>query len=183
MLFTTTVNTADELKQVHDLSFKNLKVNLGDDEIEKEGFTSWNYSMELLQQLHSLAPSVIVKDDDKVVAYALVALIESRAFHKDLNKMIEDLNRLTYNGKLLSEYKFYCMGQICIDKDYRGKGVFPMLYNEHKKLHENNFDFIVTEISTLNARSVRAHEKVGFKTIYTYKDAMDEWNVVLWNWQ
>ena len=75
------------------------------------------------------------------------------------------------------------MGQVCVDKAYRGKGVFDMLYQHHKQVLKDRFDFVVTEISTNNLRSVRAHEKVGFKNIHTYKDAVDEWSVVLWDWE
>lgn len=183
MLLATTVTTADELQQIYDLSFQNLRTNISQEEIAKEGFTSWQYSLELLQQLHSQQPSVIVKDDDKVIAYALVALMESRVFHKDLETLMHGLSKLSYNDKLLNEYNFYAMGQICIHKDYRGIGVFPMLYDHHKELFQNRFDFVVTDISINNPRSIRAHEKVGFKTIYTYTDAVDEWNVVVWDWK
>jgi L-amino acid N-acyltransferase YncA len=75
------------------------------------------------------------------------------------------------------------MGQICIDKNYRGKGVFNNLYQHHKKIYQTKFDLLITEISTHNPRSQKAHEKVGFKTIHNYKDVMDEWHVVGWDWQ
>jgi L-amino acid N-acyltransferase YncA len=41
---------------------------------------------------------------------------------------------------------------------------------------------LVTEVSTKNQRSLKAHEKVGFKNVFTYEDGIDEWNVVIWNW-
>ena len=97
--------------------------------------------------------------------------------------MIGFIDSIEYNGKPLSSYNYYVMGQVCIDKNYRGKGVFNMLYQKHKELFKHKFDFIETEISTGNKRSMRAHEKVGFKTIYTYRDDKDEWNVVLWSWE
>ncbi len=126
---------------------------------------------------------VIVKDKNIIVGYALVTFKEASIFHKDLNAMMMHLETLEYENKLLQQYKFYVMGQICVDEDYRGRGVFQMLYQQHKKLFENGFDFVVTEISKGNARSLRAHEKIGFKTIHTYKDGLDEWNVVLWDWK
>jgi hypothetical protein len=57
-----------------------------------------------------------------------------------------------------------------------------MLYEEHKRLFRKEYDFVITEISTINKRSIAAHKKIGFKTIHTYRDALDEWNVVLWDW-
>jgi RimJ/RimL family protein N-acetyltransferase len=36
----------------------------------------------------------------------------------------------------------------------------------------------VTEVSTSNTRSLRAHARVGFEVVTTYRDATDEWAVV-----
>jgi RimJ/RimL family protein N-acetyltransferase len=183
MLEATVVSTKDELEQIHQLNQLNLKQNLSGKEKEKEGFVSWLYSMDLLQNMHKLAPSIIVKDNDKIIGYALVTLKEAGEFHPDLQTMINNLQPLQYNGKPLFAYSFYCMGQICIDKNYRGKGVFKSLYQHHKKIYQTQFDLLITEISIDNPRSQKAHEKVGFKTVYTYRDNMDEWNVVVWDWE
>jgi GNAT superfamily N-acetyltransferase len=182
-MYATIVKTDDELKQIVELSHKNHRMNVSETEKLKEGFISWEYSYELLKQMHDLHPGIIVKDDDTLAGYALVAFKEAKTFHKDLATMINKLEAIIYINKRLADYRYYVMGQVCVDKDYRGKGVFDMLYQHHKTVFKDMFDFVVTEISVSNHRSIRAHEKVGFKTIYSYKDAMDEWNVVLWDWQ
>jgi hypothetical protein len=28
---------------------------------------------------------------------------------------------------------------------------------------------------------MRAHERVGFKTVQTFRDATDEWNILVWD--
>lgn len=181
-MIATVVTTDEELKQIVELSRKNHRLYIDAGEKEKEGFVSWEYSFDLLKKMQDQQPHVIVKDGERLVGYALVALKEAGAFHTDLVAMFSYLETVKYNGKFLSEYKYYVMGQVCVDKDYRGKGVFNMLYQQHKKLFKDRFDFVATEISQNNTRSVRAHEKVGFKTIYTYKDSIDNWNVVVWDW-
>jgi len=183
MLQATIVTTREEIEQIHRLNILNYRKNVTPEERDKEGFVSWEYPIALLQQLQDIAPHVIVKDGENVVAYALVATKEAGLFHKDLQTMFDHLADLTYKNKSLGDYNFYCMGQVCIDKAYRGQGVFGMLYQHHKQLYQDKFDMLITEISPSNPRSQRAHEKVGFKTIYNYKDAMDEWNVVVWNWK
>lgn len=182
MIRATIVTTSEELHQIIHLSYQNLRTEISEEEKKSQGFVSWNYSFELLQKMNVQYPHVIVKDNDKVVGYALVALIEARNFHPALEQMIIDLEPLLYKGKKLSAYKYYIMGQICVDKAYRGRGILEILYQQHKALFEKEYDFVVTEISTGNSRSLRAHEKVGFKTIYTYADNTDKWNVVLWDW-
>lgn len=179
----TTVTTDKELQQIVDLSHQNHRLNISESEKTMEGFVSWEYSYDLLKKMQDQQPHVIVKDNELLAGYALVALREANTFHHDLAAMIKNMEKIVYNSKPLSAYKYYIMGQVCIDKAYRGKGVFDMLFQHHKKLFKEKFDFVVTEISPGNQRSIRAHEKVGFKTIYTYQDAIDEWNVVLWNWK
>lgn len=183
MLQTSLVQSNSELDQIYRLNLRNLKQNLSETERQQEGFVTWLYPPELLLQMHQLAPSVVVKNGDTVVGYALVTLKESAAFHPDLQTMFSNLSTLQYKGKPLFEQNFYCMGQVCIDKAYRGKGVLGQLYQGHYTHYSSRFNLLVTEISTSNARSQKAHEKVGFKTIYTYPDHMDEWNVVVWDWQ
>jgi len=183
MLYATVVTTDEELRQINQLNQANYRQYITPEEKDKEGFVSWFYPLELLQKTQALAPHVIVKDDDKVVAYALTLLKEEAAFHADLAAMFNNLANVAYNGRLLTEHSIYCMGQVCIDKPWRGKGVFGMMYNQHKQLFSTTFDMLITEISVSNPRSQKAHEKVGFKTIYTYTDANDVWNVVAWDWR
>jgi Acetyltransferase (GNAT) family. len=182
MLYATEVTTQEELLQIHELNRENLKGNISQQEQEEQGFVTWLYPISLLQQVHEIAPSIIVKEDEKVVGYALVTPVEAGSFHPDLQTMIDNLNSVIYKNKPLSSYSYYVMGQVCIDKEYRGKGVFNMLFQKHKELYNDEYELLVTEISTTNYRSQKAHEKVGFTTIYTYSDVLDEWNVVVWDW-
>ncbi len=183
MLYATTVKSEKDLQQIQKLNQQNLKKNLLEDEMVQEGFVSWFYSLDLLKKMHSLAPSIIVKDDDEVIAYALVTLKEASTFHNDLQAMIDNLQSVVYKGRRLLLYNFYLMGQVCIKRNFRGKGVFSLLYQEHKKVYYPKYDLLITEISANNKRSLKAHEKVGFKNIYIYHDKMDEWNVVGWDWR
>src|SRR5688572_1737266 len=147
MLSALLVTSIEELKEIHELNQQNLKYNITEEEKNREGFVSWLYSEELLQQMHLLAPSVIVKDGSKLAGYALTTLKESRSFHPDLETMFHHLESVKYKNKLLVDHNFYCMGQICVAKEYRGKGIVDMLYQKHKDLYQNQFDFILTEIS------------------------------------
>lgn len=182
MLKATIVTTEEELFQIHELNQQNLKQNLDKEARYRKGFVTWLYSIELLQKMHNLSPSIIVKDDTKVVGYALTTLKEAKSFHPDLDIMFRNLQSVQYKNRALSSYGFYCIGQICVSEEYRGKGIVNMLYQKHKEVYGKHYDFLLTEISTSNSRSLKAHQRIGFQTIYTYKDAMDEWNVVVWDW-
>ena len=182
MLQPSIVTTENDFLQIHQLNQKNLKQHLNEETRKKEGFVTWLYSIDLLKKMHHLSPSIIIKDGEKVVAYALTTLKESKKFHPDLDTMFCNLETVYYKNNLLSFYRFYCMGQICVAEEYRSMGLVNMLYHKHKEVYSDKYDFILTEISTSNTRSLKAHEKIGFQTIYTYKDSVDQWNVVTWDW-
>ena len=179
----TTVSSAGDLQQIIQLQRMNLIHHVDEITLKSQGFVTVQHTIEVLQQMHNLAPSIIIKEDNKVVAYALVMLNECRRLVSTLEPMFALFDKLIYNGKPLNEYRFYVMGQICIAKDFRGQGLFEMLYNKHRDIYQSQFDFIITEVSVRNQRSLRAHERVGFETLHTYKDELDEWAVIIWNWK
>jgi len=178
----TLVTNSYELQQVAALSKENLRIGLSEEEKQTQGFITWEYPFRLLQQLHSIAPSVIVKYNEEVVGYALTACKEAAVFQPEMVPMIAHLETLFFCDKPIKENTYYIMGQVCIAKAHRGKGVFEMLYQHHKIVFQPQFELLVTEVSTSNHRSIQAHRKLGFQTINTYRDAVDEWDVVVWDW-
>jgi hypothetical protein len=133
MLRATIVTTEDELIQIRQLNQQNLKSNIDTETQKSEGFVTWLYSLSLLEKMHQLAESIIIKDEELVVGYALTTLKEARAFHPDLETMFRNLDHVQYKGSPLTTYQFYCMGQICVAQGYRGRGVVRMLYEKHKR--------------------------------------------------
>jgi hypothetical protein len=182
MLQSTIVHSTEDLKQILRLQKENLPENIGDIEMRSEGFVTIRHDLNTLEQMHRLAPSVIIKNDDRVIAYALTMLKECRQLIPDLEPMFALFDKLNWKNKPLKDYHFYVMGQICIAKAFRGQGLFEQLYQQHKKIYNTRYDLFITEISVRNHRSLRAHKKVGFKQIHTHQDELDKWEVVAWDW-
>ena len=182
-LLVSTVTRSFELEQILQLQQENLVSVLPLAEIQSEGFVTMHHTFEILQQMHRLAPSIIIKDAEKVIAYALVMLRECRYIFPPLEPMFAVFDELYWKNKSLNSYQFYVMGQICIDKKYRGQGLFELLYEKHKEIYKDRYDCIVTEIALRNKRSMRAHQRIGFSTIHIYPDQLDEWAVVVWDWR
>lgn len=176
------VSTTNELLQIIALQQKNLIRSVDLPERKEQGFLTIEHSLATLEKMHALAPSVIIKDNDKVVAYALTELVECRSFVPGLEPMFAVIETLHWKGKPVPDYSYYTMGQICVAKEYRGQGLFEKLYHYHKEIYQSRFDLFITEISTSNHRSLRAHEKLGFKTVQVHKDHLDEWALVIWDW-
>jgi GNAT superfamily N-acetyltransferase len=170
------VGTVTELTAILDLQQANHAANVGAAEAAEHGFVTVVHDLALLEQMHAIAPSVAAFDLGALVGYALVMPVECRTLVPLLAPMFDRLDALGVR-------QYYVMGQICIAKPYRGHGVFDALYAGHRTQLAHRYARCVTEIATRNTRSIRAHERVGFRCIDTYRDATDEWALVGWDWR
>lgn len=160
----------------------NLKANISEEQRIKEGFVTVSHDEVLLEEMQSYLPQVIAVEGEKVIGYAL-SMVRELAFRIPvLIPMFQTIDTLSYQGNMLKDSHYYIMGQICIEEKFRGKGIFRELYQQHKKNNSNQYEYLITEVSTRNLRSLRAHQKLGFQNIYQYRDSTDEWNILLWDW-
>lgn len=170
-----------ELKQILSLQSKNLETNITKEELKSQGFVTVKHNLELLQEMSREYPHVIAVDNDEVIGYALVMLKRFSDKIPVLVPMFEMIDRLEFQSIKLANANYFVMGHICIEKDYRGRGVFQGLYRQMKNQLKNHFDFVITEVATRNQRSLAAHSKVGFKSILKYRSELgEEWDILLW---
>jgi|SRR5712664_452564 len=166
-----------ELGEILDLQRRNLTRNLSESEIAENGFVTVEHTLDVLRRMHALVPSIVARDGDELAGYALVMPVECRSFIPVLKPMFQRLEALG-----LFQRRFYVMGQICVASPYRGRGVFDLLYGAHREHLRDRFESVVTEVSTRNTRSLRAHRRIGFEELERYRDATDEWVLLLWSW-
>jgi predicted GNAT superfamily acetyltransferase len=172
MTFQIRAARAEDLPRILGLQRQNLEAAAGS-EAATQGFVTVRHDEETLRRMHDLAPSVVAEHDGTLAGYALTMLPEAKDLVPVLRPMFEQLSKLSLP-------RFYVMGQICVAREHRKSGVFDALYAEHRALYAGRFDAVVTEISIRNARSLRAHARVGFVEVHRYRDATDEWSVVAW---
>jgi ribosomal protein S18 acetylase RimI-like enzyme len=176
----TTAQTNDDLRQILTLQAANLKTNISEDVKKSQGFVTVCHSWEEIGLLHRNTPQIVAKDGDRVVGYALAMLPSLGEYIADLKPMFELFTRIPWRDKMLSESNYYVMGQVCVAEPWRGQGVFDGLYQHHRTVYSPAYELLVTEVSKSNTRSMRAHERVGFRTIHEHQDHVDTWNVVAW---
>lgn len=162
----------------------NLPENISIQEAEEQGFVTLKHNVRLLQEMNNPFPHAIAKDGERVVGYALVMLKEFSQQIPKLDPMFAQIEDAVYQSRKLNSYKYFIMGQVCIDKAYRGKRIFDNLYLTLKAQMEPHFDFVLTEVATRNVRSMKAHQRVGFQRVHLYNSPSgEEWEIILWNWK
>lgn len=184
MLIYSKSNSDSELIQILQLQQNNLSGNLTQEQMVSQGFVTLKHSFDLLKKLNVIENNIIVKDGNDVVGYVLAMTAASSREMPILFDMYESFNHIKYKHITIASYNYLVVGQVCISPEYRGKGVFEKLYESYKNHFKDRYDFAITEISTKNNRSKKAHEKVGFKKIHDYIDRDGAgWEVVLWDWR
>jgi len=176
-----TVSTAAEVHQILDLQARNLPTSLSPETMASQGFVTVRHNPAVLQRMNEVAPAAIAKAGGKVVGYALVMPREFAPHVPVLQPLFDMLDTLSWNGApLRSNPRWFVMGQICVADGYRGRGIFDGLYRTLTNTYRGRYDFTVTEVAERNMRSLRAHERVGFRTLHTYPDETtgEVWRVI-----
>lgn len=170
------VKTNAELEEILELQRQNLRQNLGEQEQVKEGFVSLEHSFKVLKEMNNACAHCIAKKNGKVVGFALSMLKNFKNDVPLLLPMFEKIEEVVKQGKFSSNYMV--MGQICIAKTARSKGVFRGLYRYMEKEMKGQFEAIVTEVDTKNIRSSNAHRAVGFSLLKKYTSNNQLWEII-----
>ena len=183
MIIYTLAATDKELSAIIYLQQQNLPQSLAKEEIAAQGFVTVSHTLEGLQKMNAYEQNLIIKDEDKVVGYLLAMTKRSRTDIPILIPMFEVFDKIIYHNKNISDYNYLVVGQVCIDKSYRGQGLLDEAYKAYKKYFNSKYDFAITEIAITNQRSINAHKRIGFTEIHKYVDANNvAWSVVIWDW-
>ena len=176
------VETEKELIGLKQLQTNNLRRLIGEEEAMKEGFLTSEYALSLLQKMHDIHPSIIVKEGEEVVGYTIVTNKEMLGEHPELDHLFNTLDATSYKGSFLKNENYILVEQVCVGKIHRGQGWVDKMYEFYKMLHSKNYKYLVTDISQANKRSIKKHQKIGFETIGVIEQVGTGWDIVLWNW-
>jgi ribosomal protein S18 acetylase RimI-like enzyme len=170
-----------ELEGILELQLENHHHTVSESEKSEQGFVTVRHSLD--QKMNSIAKHIIAKDGEQVVGYILAMTKASKDLVPLLIPMFTQFDLLTFKNHGVAAYDYMVIGQICVSKDYRGKGLIDQMYQAYKKAFSQQFDFAITEIAKNNVRSIAAHHRIGFSVIHEFKDDIQDWAIVVWDWK
>ena len=173
----------DELRQIKDIQKRHQKEYIAPELRETAGFVTAEYEISLLEKMHNLLRSIIAKDGDKVVGYALVADHRIIGCHNRLDDLFDQINKLSFDSHPLKNANYTVVGQLCVDSDYGRRGIAQGLYKKYQESYSGFFDYCITDVDCNNPRSLRTHLRAGFQTIHKIEYGNAEWDIVLWDWK
>ncbi len=176
-------DSLSELEQIKTLQSANLKSLLEPEEQDREGFVTAVYSMDLLKKMNDHHRAILAKVGDRVVGYSLVVSPAFTGHHPLLDDLIYNCNLLSFKGRKLESCSYIVVGQLCVDKAFRKRGVAQGLYGHFQKAYAQTFEYCVTDVDRKNTRSLKTHRSKGFTVIGTLTYGGAFWDVVLWEWR
>ncbi len=165
-----------ELQKVLELQKRNFRAVLSSEEAIAEGFVTVVHDQELLFKMQQHCPHILAMLGEDLVGYALAMVPDFRKAIPILVPLFELTDRL------LPQRNYLVMGQICIDKPHRGKGIFRGMYTYYRNQLHQQYDCLVTEVSGDNQRSLNAHLHLGFEQLHRRVEGKEEWITLVWNW-
>jgi GNAT superfamily N-acetyltransferase len=165
--------TDAELLQILELQQANLYDRIPPEIRAREGFLKIQHNLPLLQKMQAQGPQIIALCGGDLAGYAL-NMHPSQEGDIPALRPLFDLARKS----LPPGADFRIMGQICVSSAYRRQGHF-------RKLYEALFEMcrplpVVTEIASVNTRSLEAHKAIGFRPLGSRQESDLRWEVMIW---
>ena len=130
--------------------------NLSDEE-RGEGFLSAQFTpAQVSQMAEDLGTMVAVVGSD-VVGFLCAFRNEFEHGSPVLATMFERYDGVRFEGKTLASYRSYVYGPVCIDREYRRRGLLRGLYQAQKEDLAGQFEIGVAFVSRSNTHSLQAH--------------------------
>lgn len=141
------------------------------EEDKKDGFVTTAFSKKELQDIIEQEQGIFIAiKEDKVVGYVMSASWQYWSAWPIFAYMIQNLDKLEYLGEKLSTENSYQYGPVCIDKDFRGSGLFEKLFYFALVQMAKRYKILVTFINKNNPRSYAAHtKKLGLEVIQEFE--------------
>lgn len=167
-------------EQILALQRKNHYSAISEEEQLNNGFVFAAHDLRQLKIMAAHLPQVIAVYEGKVIGYNLAMTSSMGEVLPSLVPMFEEFKKWDYQAKPLMDYQFIVGGQVCVEEDFRGRGLIAELYGKTRDLVGESYELCVTEISVRNVNSLKAHQRIGFEVLGNYDDGTEIWNLVVW---
>lgn len=165
------------LGHIHDipgvlsLQEKYLYKNLNDLE-RKKGFVTTPFTVsqieEIIQQ-NGLFIAEILEDkseNNQIIAYAFAGSWKYFEQWEIFKVMTSQFPELSFHGIPITTENSFQYGPVCIDENFRGKGLLNQLFEEMRIEFFKKYPISITFINKINAISEKAHtKKLGWEKL------------------
>jgi hypothetical protein len=162
----TRIGNKEDIPGVLALQEKYLYRNLS--EIEREsGFVTTPFTVEQIEEILKQNGLFVAENEaGKIISYAFAGSWNYFEQWEIFNVMVSRFPQLSFNGKEITTENSFQYGPVSIDKEYRGRGVLNLIFEEMRLEFLKKYPLSITFINKVNAISLHAHtKKLGWEII------------------
>lgn len=165
----TRIGRVSDITEVLKLQGKYLFRNMTHRE-RRNGFVTTPFTPTQIEEIITQNGLFIAENNRKeVISYAFAADWEYFKQWEIFNFMVSRFPLISFRGSEITTQNTFQYGPICIDMDYRGKGVMNLIIEEMRVEFLKRFPISVTFINSMNEISAHAHKKIGWEIIDTFE--------------
>ena len=157
--------TAQDLPGILALQQANLRDNLAEPQ-RVQGFLSAALTAAQFEQIDREVALIVARDDERVAGYLCAATVAFSRQFPLLAAMLECYPHLQYLGAPLDRLHSFVYGPVCIDRDWRGRGLLRAMYDALRAQVAGRFQAGVAFVAKDNPHSLSAHaEGLGMSVV------------------
>ncbi len=165
-MITTRIGNKEDIEGISALQSRYLFRNLSEED-RKKGFVTTPFTISQLEEI-LMENGIFVAETEEglIVSYAFAGSWKYFEQWEIFNFMVSRFPELSFQGKEITTANSFQYGPVCIDENYRGKGLLNQIFEEMRLKFRKKYPISITFINKLNAISERAHtKKLGWKII------------------
>lgn len=161
----TSLATSTDIPGVLELQEKYLYRNMSEEE-RKKGFVTTPFTVQQIEEILLENGLFIAKNEQKkIVGYIFAASWKYFEQWEIFNYMVSRFPNISFQNQEITTQNTFQYGPVCIDENYRGKGLFGLLFEEMRLEFLKRYPISITFINQINAVSTAAHKKLGWEII------------------
>ena len=162
----TRIGHKDDIEGIISLQERYLYRNLSELERQK-GFVTTPFTIPQIEDIiQQNGVFIAVNESEAIIAYAFAGSWSYFEQWEIFNFMVSRFPQLSFNGKEITTENSFQYGPICIDENYRGKGLINQLFEEMRIEFLKKYPISITFINKINEISKNAHtQKLGWEII------------------
>lgn len=121
------------------------------------GFLSAEFTPEQIAAMTTDPGVIVASDQGSIVAFLCASRRDFDHQSPVIARMIEQLDRVHFRGRILSSYNAFIYGPVCIDRSQRGRGLLRGLYETLTREVSRRFEVGVAFVARENEHSLQAH--------------------------
>jgi hypothetical protein len=140
------------------------------------GFVTTPFTVKQIADVIDLEGMFVVENESKIIGYTFAADWEYFSQWPIFPYMVSRFPLLSFDNQGLTVENTFQYGPICIEKTYRGSGLFQQLFEFMRLTMRNRYPIGITFINKMNQRSFIAHtQKLDLQVIDEFSFNQNEY--------